>query len=432
MSDFASVEAEQAVLGSMLIDSRCIREIAGRLRETDFSVGLNQALFSLICDMDRDGQPVDGITVCGAAVKAEIAEDKTLRSYLAQLMEITPTAANAAEYAALVAQTARRRVLKEGLEDALRGLAEHEAEDTVLSRLDAAMAASAQRTESELAAPKELADSFLAYRERIDEGAAPYVRTGVKALDKLLGGGMVEGGLYILAGRPGMGKTALGIAIAEHVAQTVGRVDYFSLEMSRAQIMARRLASIGKMDSKRILMDSLTPEEYKRMIDATRQAASTPLYATDGQAQSAQRITAIARAGRDVKLAVVDHFGLILRPGRRQDADESREIAHALKRLAQSLNQPVLCLAQLNRQNEQRSDKRPTLADLRATGAMEEDADGVIFIHRPDYYDADYKREPGAPERTEVILAKNRHGSTGKINLSFWPETNTFNPAYVE
>lgn len=229
-----------------------------------------------------------------------------------------------------------------------------------------------------------------------------------------------------------MGKSALGIAIAEHVAQTVGRVDYFSLEMSRAQIMARRLASIGKIDSKRILMDSLTPEEYKRMIDATRQAASTPLYATDGQAQSAQRITAIARAGRDVKLAVVDHFGLILRPGKRQDADESREIAHALKRLAQSLHQPVLCLAQLNRQNEQRSDKRPTLADLRATGAMEEDADGVIFIHRPDYYNADYKREPGAPERTEVILAKNRHGSTGKINLSFWPETNIFNPAYVE
>ena len=111
MSDFASVEAEQAVLGSMLIDSRCIREIAGRLRETDFSVSLNQALFSLICDMDRDGQPVDGITVCGAAVKAEIAEDKTLRRYLAQLMEITPTAVNAAEYAALVAQTARRREL---------------------------------------------------------------------------------------------------------------------------------------------------------------------------------------------------------------------------------------------------------------------------------------------------------------------------------
>lgn len=432
MSNFASVEAEQAVLGSLLIDSGCVRSVAAILRETDFSVALNQELFRVICTMDRDGQPIDGLTVCQVAKKERLADEKTLRSYLAQLMEITPTAANAAEYAEIVARTARRRELKTALEDSLTALNEQEPEDTVLTQLDAALAASAQRTESELLAPKEQVDSFLTYRERIDEGKTPYVRTGIKALDKLLGGGMVQGGLYILAGRPGMGKSALGIAIAEYVASTAGKVDYFSLEMSREQIMARRLSAIAKVDSKLILMDTLTDSEYKRMIDATRTAAATPFYCTDGRAQTVQRITSIARAGRDVKLAVVDHFSLILRPGKRQDADESREIAHALKRLAQSLNQPVLCLAQLNRQNEQRSDKRPTLADLRATGAMEEDADGVIFVHRPDYYRTDYVRETAQPDRTEVILSKNRHGSTGKINLSFWPETNTFNPAYVE
>lgn len=432
MSNFASIEAEQAVLGSLLIDSGCVCRVASILRETDFSVALNQELFRVICTMDRDGQPIDGLTVCQVAKKERLADEKTLRSYLAQLMEITPTAANAAEYAEIVARTARRRELKTALEDSLTALNEQEPEDTVLTQLDAALAASAQRTESELLAPKEQVDSFLTYRERIDEGKTPYVRTGIKALDKLLGGGMVQGGLYILAGRPGMGKSALGIAIAEYVASTAGKVDYFSLEMSREQIMARRLSAIAKVDSKLILMDTLTDSEYKRMIDATRTAAATPLYCTDGRAQTVQRITSIARAGRDVKLAVIDHFSLILRPGKRQDADESREIAHALKRLAQSLNQPVLCLAQLNRQNEQRSDKRPTLADLRATGAMEEDADGVIFVHRPDYYRTDYVRETAQPERTEVILSKNRHGSTGKINLSFWPETNTFNPAYVE
>ena len=432
MSNFASVEAEQAMLGSLLIDSGCVRRVASILRETDFSVALNQKLFRVICTMDRDGQPIDGLTVCAEALRQSLAEEKTLRKYLAQLMEITPTAANVEMYADIVARTARRRELKTALEDSLTALNEQEPEDTVLTQLDAALTASAQRTESELLAPKEQVDSFLTYRERIDEGTTPYVRTGIKALDKLLGGGMVQGGLYILAGRPGMGKSALGIAIAEYVANTAGKVDYFSLEMSREQIMARRLSAIAKVDSKLILMDTLTDSEYKRMIDATRTAAATPLYCTDGRAQTVQRITSIARAGRDVKLAVVDHFSLILRPGKRQDADESREIAHALKRLAQSLNQPVLCLAQLNRQNEQRSDKRPTLADLRATGAMEEDADGVIFVHRPDYYQADYKRERGAPERTEVILAKNRHGPTGRLDLSFWPETNTFNPAYVE
>lgn len=432
MSNFASVEAEQAVLGSMLIDSRCIRAVASTLRETDFSVALNQALFALTVTMDRDGKPVDGLTVCQAALDAGMAEEKILRSYLAQLMEITPTAANAEEYAGIVAQTAHRRQLREALTAGVEALDDQTPEDEVLTQLDTALAAVTDRTASELLAPKEQVDSFLTYRERIDEGGVPYVRTGIKGLDKLLGGGMVQGGLYILAGRPGMGKSALGIAIAEHIAQTVGKVDYFSLEMSREQIMARRLSGLCKVDSKLILMDTLTGNEYKRMIDATRKAATTPLYTTDGRAQTVGRITAISRAGRDIKLVVVDHFGLILRPGKRQDTDESREIAHALKRLAQSLNQPVLCLAQLNRQNEQRSDKRPTLSDLRATGAMEEDADGVIFIHRPDYYRTDYKRKTAQPERTEVILAKNRHGNTGKIDLSFWPETNTFNPAYVE
>ena len=335
MSNFASVEAEQAVLGSMLIDSGCVRRVAAILRESDFSVAFNRELYRVIVTMDRDGQPIDGLTVCAEALRQSLAEEKTLRKCLVQLMEITPTAANVEMYADIVARAARRRELKTALEDGLAALADQAPEDEVLAQLDAAMTASSQRLESELLAPKEQVDGFLDYRAKIDEGNIPYVRTGIKALDKLLGGGMVQDGLYILA-------------------------------------------------------------------------------------------------GRDIKLVVVDHFGLILRPGKRQDTDESREIAHALKRLAQSLNQPVLCLAQLNRQNEQRTDKRPTLADLRATGAMEEDADGVIFVHRPDYYQADYKREQGAPERTEVILAKNRHGSTGRLDLSFWPETNTFNPAYVE
>lgn len=432
MSNFASVEAEQAVLGSILIDSGCVRQVSAILRETDFSVALNQDLYRVIVTMDRDGQPIDGLTVCAEALRQSLAEEKTLRKYLAQLMEITPTAANVEMYADIVARTARRRELKTALEDGLTALADQAPEDQVLAQLDTAMTASSQRLESELLAPKEQVDGFLDYRAKIDEGSIPYVRTGIKALDKLLGGGMVQDGLYILAGRPNMGKSALGISIADYVSKTVGKVDYFTLEMSKDQIMARRLSSLSKVDSKLILMDTLTADEYKRMIEATRKAAATPFYCTNGRAQSVQRITSITRAGRDVKLVVIDHFGLILRPGKRKDDEESREIAHALKRLAQSIHQPVLCLAQLNRDVEKRPDKRPILSDLRATGAMEEDADGVIFIHQPDRYRADYKRETGAPERVEVTLAKNRHGPTGRLDLSFWPETNTFNPAYVE
>lgn len=432
MSEFVSMESEQAVLGSMLIDSGCIRDVAAVLRETDFSMALNQELFRVITAMDRDGRPVDGLTVCQEAVNQHLTEEKTLRSYLTQLMEITPTAANVLEYADIMAEKARKRELKAALLDGAKALDDGEPEETVRSSLDAAITASAERTASELLAPKEQVDSFFAYRERIDEGSIPYVRTGIRSLDKLLGGGMVQDGLYILAGRPGMGKTALGVAIAEAVAATCGRVDYFSLEMSKEQIMARRLSALARVDSRLILMETMTDDENCRVAEATLTVGRTPLYTTDGKAQTVGRITSIARSSRGVKLVVVDHFGLILKPGKRQDADESREIAHALKRLAQSIGQPVLCLAQMNRENEGRPDKRPRLSDLRATGAMEEDADGVIFVHRPDYYCADYKREQAQPERTEIILAKNRHGRTGKIDLSFWPETNTFKPAWVE
>lgn len=432
MSEFVSVESEQAVIGSMLIDSGCIRDVAAVLRETDFSMALNQDLFRVITAMDRDGRPVDGLTVCQEAVNQHLTEEKTLRSYLTQLMEITPTAANVLEYADIMAEKARKRELKAALLDGAKALDDGEPEETVRSSLDAAITASAERTASELLAPKEQVDSFFAYRERIDEGIIPYVHTGIRSLDKLLGGGMVQDGLYILAGRPGMGKTALGVAIAESVAATCGRVDYFSLEMSKEQIMARRLSALARVDSRLILMETLTDDENRKVAEATLAVGRTPLYTTDGKAQTVGRITSIARSSRGVKLVVVDHFGLILKPGKRQDADESREIAHALKRLAQSIGQPVLCLAQMNRENEGRPDKRPRLSDLRATGAMEEDADGVIFVHRPDYYCADYKREGAQPERTEIILAKNRHGRTGKIDLSFWPETNTFKPAWVE
>ncbi|MDY3690660.1 MAG: DnaB-like helicase C-terminal domain-containing protein [Dysosmobacter sp.] len=432
MSNLVSIESEQAVIGSMLIDSGCIRDVAAVLRETDFALSLNQELFRVITTMDRDGRPVDALTICQEALNQHLGEEKQLKSYLFQLMEITPTAANVMEYADIVAERARKRELNAALEECIKALKEDEPIDKLLSSLDASVTATAERTASEMLAPKEQVDSFFSYRERIDDGSTPYVRTGIRPLDKLLGGGMVQDGLYILAGRPGMGKTALGIAIAENVARTTGRVDYFSLEMSKEQIMARRLSALARVDSRLILMETLTDDENRKIAEAARIVGRTPLYTTDGKAQTVGRITSIARASRDVKLVVVDHFGLILKPGKRQDPDESREIAHALKRLAQSIGQPVLCLAQLNRENENRKDKQPILSDLRATGAMEEDADGVIFVHRPDYYRPDYERGQAQPERTEIILAKNRHGRTGKIDLSFWPEVNTFKPAWVD
>lgn len=180
MSNLVSIESEQAVIGSMLIDSGCIRDVAAVLRETDFALSLNQELFRVITTMDRDGRPVDALTICQEALNQHLGEEKQLKSYLFQLMEITPTAANVMEYADIVAERARKRELNAALEECIKALKEDEPIDKLLSSLDASVTATAERTASEMLAPKEQVDSFFSYRERIDDGSTPYVRTGIR------------------------------------------------------------------------------------------------------------------------------------------------------------------------------------------------------------------------------------------------------------
>lgn len=423
--------AEQAVLGAILIDGKCLRTVSQKLREDDFSTEVNREIYRIMLSLDADGKFVDGMLVGAAMRRSDPSDDKALRSYLAQIMEITPTSANVMEYAEIVREKAKRRRLRESLTKALEQVDAGEKDDSILPELEAALADNSRRSGSELISPKEQVDSFYEHRRRIDDGEKPYVRTGIKPLDQLLAGGLQEGGLYFMAARPGMGKTALGLHIAEYVATTVGTVIFVSMEMTKAQISARRIAAISKVNSKLILTDNLTDEEYGRVADATIQLGKTPMYITDGAAYSAARIAALARSRKDVKLVVVDHFSLIDVPGRQRNDIEYALAAHSLKRLAKNLNCPVLCLAQLNRENEQRSSKRPRLSDLRETGAAEQDADGVLLLHRPDYYEEEKDAKKGAPSLMEVIVAKNRHGETGKVDLSYYKATNIFREMYV-
>lgn len=427
-----SMESEQAVLGAILIDGKCIRPVSQKLREDDFSTQLNRDVYRTMLALDADGKFVDGMLVGAAMRRENPKEDKELRGYLAQIMEITPTSANVMEYVEIVLEKAKRRRLREALTQATEQLDAGEREEAILPDLEAAMADNARRSGGDLLSPKEQVDSFFAHRQRIDDGLKPYVRTGLKKLDNLLAGGLQEGGLYFMAARPGMGKTALGLYIAEYVASTIGTVVFISMEMTKAQIAARRIASLSKVDSKRILTDTLTEKEYGRVADATITLGKTPMYITDGAAYSAARIAAIARSRKDVRLVVVDHFSLIDVPGRQRNDIEYALAAHTLKRLAKSLNCPVLCLAQLNRENEQRSNKKPRLSDLRETGAAEQDADGVLLLHRPDYYDEDKEAGKGGPSLMEVHVAKNRHGDTGKVDLSYYKATNIFREMYVQ
>ena len=427
-----SMESEQAVLGAILIDGKCIRSVSQKLREDDFSTQLNRDVYRTMLALDADGKFVDGMLVGAAMRRENPQEDKELRGYLAQIMEITPTSANVMEYVEILLEKAKRRRLREALARATEQLDAGEREEAILPDLENAMADNAQRSGGDLLSPKEQVDGFYAHRQRIDDGIKPYVRTGIKPLDQLLAGGLQEGGLYFMAARPGMGKTALGLCIAEYVASTIGTVVFISMEMTKAQIAARRVASLSKVDSKRILTDSLNDEEYGRVADATITLGKTPMYITDGAAYTAARIASIARSRKDVRLVVVDHFSLIAVPGRQRNDIEYALAAHTLKRLAKSLNCPVLCLAQLNRENEQRSSKRPRLSDLRETGAAEQDADGVLLLHRPDYYEEDQEAVKGHPSLMEVYVAKNRHGDTGRVDLSYYKATNIFRERFVK
>ena len=428
-----SMDAEWAVLGSILVDGKCLRSVSQKLREDDFSTQVNRDVYRTMLALDTDDKFVDGTLVAAAMRQHDPEEDKALRSYLAQIREITPTSANVMEYVEIMLEKAKRRRLREALARGLEQLDAGEDQEAILPGLENALADNARRSGGDLLSPKEQVDGFYRHRERIDEGLKPYVRTSLKSLDRLLAGGLQDGGLYFMAARPGMGKTALGLYIAENVAAHFGPVVFISMEMTKDQITARRVASLARVDSKRILTETLTEDEYSKIADATLTIGKTPMYVTDGAAYTAARIASIARSRKDVRLVVVDHFSLIEVPGRQRNDIEYALAAHTLKRLAKSLGCPVLCLAQLNRENEQRCNKKPRLSDLRETGAAEQDADGVLLLHRPDYYEEDEEKTDSiAPSLMEVYVAKNRHGDTGRVDLSYYKQTNIFRERYVK
>ena len=241
------------------------------------------------------------------------------------------------------------------------------------------------------------------------------------ALDTLLGGGMLNSGLYLLAARPGMGKTTLALNIADRVAQA-DPVLFVSLEMDTEQLSAKRISRVTGIPTQRLLMQSLSEEEESKVAQASRALAQLSLWSNAASTVTVDDIGALARSIGGLRLIVVDYFGKILPPAgsRRYGRYEyTTEISGALKDLARTLKVPLLVLCQLNREVEARQDKRPQLSDLRDTGALEQDADGVIFLYREDYYADRSTVDPNIPSLLDVDLAKNRHGMVGSCKLAF-------------
>lgn len=414
------VSAEQSVIGSILLSPNCLPEVERELRPNDFRIDADRAIYEAALALERAGDKLDEVTILDQAAKMG---KPVSREYALQLLEITPTAANVGAYIQIVRENALRNGLM-GVSETIRaGVVSRETPQDVLAQ-GAQMLTDlmTQGNAGRLSSPAEQLAAFYRQRDAIDSGDAKgYVCTGYMALDKLLGGGMINSGLYLLAARPGMGKTTLALNIADRVAQ-VDPVLFVSLEMDDEQLTAKRISRETGISSEKLLMQPLNDLEYTQVAAATRKLASLSLYTNKAPAATVGDISALARSIAGLRLVVVDYFGKIAPPAdfrRSGRVEYTTENSGALKDLARSLKIPVLALCQLNREVEARVDKRPQLSDLRDTGALEQDADGVIFLYREDYYAEPGTVNPDIPSMMEVNLAKNRHGRVGKCDMAF-------------
>lgn len=411
--------AEQSLVGSVLVDQRCLKAVRTMVKAADFASSPCEAVFRAACRLADAGQVVDPVMVL-EDIKSH-AEPVTA-DFIWQLMEITPTAANAEHYAKIVHENALRRAVEEVALD-LAGQALEKG--TSISALVADGISRLQRIGAGqtklLVSPEDAANEFLDYRDRVEREDGTVVSTGYHKLDSVLGGGMVAQGLYILAARPGVGKTTVGMKIAEHVAAKKG-VLFVSLEMSREQLTARRIAERTALPIVRVLHGELDDGQRVAVTNALGELSRTHLAMNASPGATVPDIAIMARSVENLGLVVVDYLGLLESENRATSIYERVTAnSNALKRLARSLDVPILCLAQLNRASEQRADKRPTMADLRDSGAIEQDADGVLLLHRPSiYFPQEQKPKPWDGELLELDVAKNRHGPTGNINLTFY------------
>ena len=426
-----SLEGEQAVLGSMLIDEGCVKDVMDKLVPSDFYLRQNREIFETIYTMFTYARPIDGITVCEEMRKAGTYDENTTRSYLAQLMEITPTSANVMEYVAIV----RDKAL-------LRGVAQAAGEITALVQegigeagdiLEAAeqkiYAVRRGQSAQDMVPLRMVLPDVLDRLSEMSESESrlPGLSTGLSAVDRKITG-LNKSDLILLAARPGMGKTSFALNVALNVAKTAQKtVAVFSLEMSREQLATRLLSSEACVESGRLRTGSLRETDWDKIAAAAGVLNKLDIRIDDNPMLSVADMNAKCRRIDGLSLVVIDYLQLMTSASGNNRGGENRQqvvsdMSRMLKIMAKELNVPVICLSQLSRANEKRDDKRPMLSDLRESGAIEQDADIVLFLYRDDYYSEDSEKRNIA----ECIVAKNRHGETGKVELRWMPEYTTF------
>ena len=422
-----SLEAEQSVLGAMLIDSRCVPDVIGILKPEDFFLRQNREIYETIYTMFNFSQVIDPVTVL-TAMQERGVEAST--DYLKQLMEITPTAANVVRYANIVRDKAMLRALATAAGEIAETV--YQGVGTPAEILESAEKKIYALRKGERGDSMEHIGTVLhKIFDRLAELAQsdsdiPGLSTGLVDLDRKING-LNRSDLLLIAARPAMGKTSFALNIALNVAKKYGQtVAFFSLEMSREQLAMRLLSGESFVDSQKMATGKLSDEEWSKLAMASAALSQTDIRVDDNPSITVAEMNAKCRRLDNLGLVLIDYLQLMTGSGYGRQAENRvnvvSDISRALKIMAKELNVPVICLSQLSRGPESRQDKRPILSDLRESGAIEQDADEVLFLYRDDYYHENSEEKNVA----ECIVAKNRHGETGTVKLQWLPQYTTF------
>ncbi|WII92961.1 replicative DNA helicase [Kingella negevensis] len=439
-----SIEAEQSLLGGLMLENAAWDKVADLVVETDFYRHEHRLVFCAISNLINESRPADVITVQDELKLHEQLEQAGGFDYLVTLAQTTPSAANIRRYAEIVRERSVVRQLAEvGTEIARSAFnPQGRTAEQLLDEAESKVFQIAESTEKSKQGFLEMPDLLRQNIERIDAlyqrdnpSAVTGVSTGFIDLDKMTSG-LQAGDLIIVAGRPSMGKTAFSINIAENIAiNDKLPVAVFSMEMGAAQLVMRMLSSVGRLDQSVLKNGNLQDEHWERLNEAVAKLSDAPVFVDETPGLTALELRARARrlARRfDGKLGliVIDYLQLMSGSGRSDNrASELGEISRSLKALAKELQVPVIALSQLSRTVEQRTDKRPMMSDLRESGAIEQDADLIMFMFRDEYYTKEQSQFKGL---AECIIGKHRNGPTGRVFLTFMGQFTKFeNAAYI-
>ena len=431
-----SIEAEESLIGSLLIDGECIARVAPLLQPGDFYRERNQLCYDAAVALFQKDQAIDQATLADQLARTERLDAVGGMAYLSHLVAITPTSIHSEDYAEIVSRTAMmRKLISAAARISELGYSDTDDVDGTLRQAeDALFSVRGSRQTRGFVPLRQIYDQYLQDRaglvESLSESTGPII-SGYGELDELFGGGIQRSDLLILGARPSLGKSTLALNICLNAAKAGSSSGVFSLEMSSEQLAMRILASEAGIDTHRLRLGLYTMAEEQRMIDAIGQLSDLPMYIDDTPYQSMVEMRSKARRlslEHGLDLLVVDYLQLVQGQGRSFSANrvqEISEISRSLKALARDLNVALVACSQLSRLVENRPSHRPVLSDLRDSGSIEQDADVVMFIHREDQYvteDEWEQQRPGQPYPrgiADIIVAKHRNGPTSTVQLQF-------------